>query len=552
MSGGAVTDLDPDWYIHAFLREIPRTLTLIDRDPTSPTYGCCDRNYWHYRTQDFPSGMYQELGLALALAHARDLPDNPWRGCARLRELALATVAYQARSSHRNGSCDDYFPNEQALGATAFTAAAGCAVLLELDERDDRLLAFLDRRVRWLLASQETGRLANHQALVALAALRLERLTGAADLRVAARERLALCLSWQHDEGWFAEYEGADPGYQSLTLSYLAAVRAFLPGPELESALAKGAIFAAHFLHPDGSYAGEFGSRNTCQTLPSGWERLADTVPAARFLADGWLRGAIAGRRGESIDDRIFCHYLADYVEAWQARRNRGDTDPGPWSWPDGRTDFPAARLHLVRERGLHLVVATNKGGTLRAYRGQERIVNDTGPVVAVAKGKRLVTHLVDEAPAVAWDDDGLGVTVSGRMHRTGRKLATPFKLVVFRFLNATVGRISANLLRSMLQKILITGKKPAPVTFRRRLRWAGDELKVEDELVSERGPFDNGGVWSSSDATSIYVATSNLWQEASRQAWTRHDEAGQALAQSGRCTLIRRFAAATAGEPAG
>ena len=49
---------DPRWYADAALHEIPRLLTLLDRDPSSPTYGCFDRNYWHYRTQDFPSGIY--------------------------------------------------------------------------------------------------------------------------------------------------------------------------------------------------------------------------------------------------------------------------------------------------------------------------------------------------------------------------------------------------------------------------------------------------------------------------------------------------------------
>ena len=58
------------WYADVALTQIPRVLTLQDRDPSSPTYGCFDRNYWHYRTQDFPSGMYQELALPLAQVYA--------------------------------------------------------------------------------------------------------------------------------------------------------------------------------------------------------------------------------------------------------------------------------------------------------------------------------------------------------------------------------------------------------------------------------------------------------------------------------------------------
>ena len=36
-----------------------RILGLIDRDENSDTFGCSDRNYWHYRVTDFPSCWFQ-------------------------------------------------------------------------------------------------------------------------------------------------------------------------------------------------------------------------------------------------------------------------------------------------------------------------------------------------------------------------------------------------------------------------------------------------------------------------------------------------------------
>jgi hypothetical protein len=50
---------------------------LQDRDPSSPTYRCFDRSYWHYRRQDFPSGMYRELALLLVQAYAMNLLPTP-------------------------------------------------------------------------------------------------------------------------------------------------------------------------------------------------------------------------------------------------------------------------------------------------------------------------------------------------------------------------------------------------------------------------------------------------------------------------------------------
>jgi hypothetical protein len=535
-----------EWYLREALAQIPRILTLQDRDPSSPSYGCFDRNYWHYRTQDFPSGMYQELALPLAQVFTYDLPGNRWYREPRVRELALAGVRCAAHQAHPDGSCDDYFPYERALGATAFAAAAHAEVLRLLDAHDADLVEFCRRRAQWLVERQESGRLSNHQALVALAAARASDVTGDEGLREAARDRLGVCLSWQHAEGWFAEYEGADPGYQSLTIAFLAGLRAHFDDAALEDALARAVRFAAHFLHPDGSYGGEIGSRNTCQVLPSGWERLAHHLPEARYLADGWLAGAIAGRRGYADDDRIFCHWVHDFIEAARSRGAREATAAGgapSWSPPPGRTSFPGAQLHVVREGDLHLVVATSKGGVFRAYRGQHLLANDTGPVVLLDDGQRLVSHMVDAASACRWEERA--VEIAGNLHRGRRRLPTPVKQVIFRLLNLGIGRIAPDLLRRLLQRLLITGKEPQPVRFQRRLDWSdAPALEVVDSLEAASGIRDRvARLLLSTDATTIYVATSNLWQDASRLVWEERPGDARDLRERGRCEFRRRLA---------
>ena len=41
------------------LAEIPKILTLGDRNPHSPTYSCFDRNYWQYKIIDFPTPRFE-------------------------------------------------------------------------------------------------------------------------------------------------------------------------------------------------------------------------------------------------------------------------------------------------------------------------------------------------------------------------------------------------------------------------------------------------------------------------------------------------------------
>ena len=63
-------------YLKEGLQYIPKLLQLLDKNRLSSTYGCFDRAFWHYRTSDFPSGMYQEAVLPLALAYKINHPAN--------------------------------------------------------------------------------------------------------------------------------------------------------------------------------------------------------------------------------------------------------------------------------------------------------------------------------------------------------------------------------------------------------------------------------------------------------------------------------------------
>src|SRR6185503_10479364 len=118
------------------LAQIPKLLTLLDRNPHSPTYGCFDRNYWHYKILDFPSGMAQEFVWPLALAYDTQLDRNPFFHRPSVRDWVHAGIGFADRSAHRDGSCDDYFPYERASGAAALSLLA-CVESYRLVRLDD-------------------------------------------------------------------------------------------------------------------------------------------------------------------------------------------------------------------------------------------------------------------------------------------------------------------------------------------------------------------------------------------------------------------------------
>ena len=51
-------------------KHIKRIIGFIDTDPASITFGCADRNFWHYKLNDCSNARYQEACLILAFAYS--------------------------------------------------------------------------------------------------------------------------------------------------------------------------------------------------------------------------------------------------------------------------------------------------------------------------------------------------------------------------------------------------------------------------------------------------------------------------------------------------
>jgi hypothetical protein len=533
-----------DWYLFEAVRGVPRILQMLDRNPLSPTHGCFDREYWHYRTADFPCGMNEEFALVLALAWATEHPQNPFFHNPRLRELVEASLRFAAKSAHPDGSCDDYFPFEKARGAAAFSLYATTESYQLLGFKDGALLSFFARRGDWLLNHEESGKLANHQALGALALQNVHTLTGEARFRAGMEALRDRALSWQHSEGWFQEYEGADPGYQTCTIAFLAKLRQKIGDARLTEPLRRAVQFAAHFMHPDGSYGGEYGSRNTHHFYPHGFELLARESAGALQVAELFLRKALPCRTRYFNDDNRMCaHYVYDWFQAWRDYADvPGRSQVACLSEP--RTAwFAEAGLLVQRDARRCAVVAAHKGGVIKVTGETSPVYSDTGPMVQLESGVVLVTHLVNRANDVKWDADARTLTIRGTLCRRRAPIMTPAKQMVFRLLALTIGRCNPNWLRLLIQKLFITGRAVTDATFARTIRLDGDVIEITDE-IDLHGAGRPVAVIAAPDSTSIYVASSNAFQAANLLPVRRLEGLLAALREKGRGseTFVVRF----------
>ncbi|MEZ5647524.1 MAG: hypothetical protein R3E60_00850 [Alphaproteobacteria bacterium] len=502
-----------DFLARFALADLPKLLTLQDRNPHSPTYGCFDRNYWQYRLLDFPTGMAQEFVWPLALAWHLPLPENPYRGQAAIRDWIIAGLAFAQSSAHKDGACDDFFPYERAAGATAFSLLACLEASSLVDYREAGFEAFLNRRGKWLGHHQESGKLSNHEALIVLCLDLLSERTRDHTFSQLRDARLKRLLSWQDKEGWFWEYEGCDLGYQTLTLSLLAWLDQRRPELNLRNVLIRGAKMVTEFVHPDGSFGGEYFSRNTYNYFPYGLELIGRYFPDALMANDRVIAGRVAGRGACYSDDHMIGHHLWNWLLTW---KDWVPSRPHPVEQqPQMRNYYPSAGLLMDRQGDTALYLATNKGGVFKLFRNKSLVASDTQISFRMKDGRTAVCHMVDRYQVEITTDK---IVISGEAGWAKQRLMGIFDNILLRVFMVTIGRFFSDLVRRLLQGILITGKTRAPFKFRRELHRQEGKWRVVDEIASD--------AWSAVESvglgghqTSIFVIQSRTFQPGQMQS---------------------------------
>jgi hypothetical protein len=300
-----------------------------------------------------------------------------------------------------------------------------------------------------------------------------------------------------------------------LTISLLARLQDLRPSDRLQAALQKAARFAAHFIHPDGTYGGEYGSRNTLNFFPHGFELAGQSDPRLLEVNDRFLEALTAGRTPCYADDHIIAHHVWNYLLAW---RDFAADRPAPTAPAEGRTWFPQAGLLIERRGDMTLFAALNKGGVFKAFAGGKLIAADTQFSISTrdAAPRNATGHLIDDYAPDLGDGE---IALSGTLGWAKQKRMRTRDLMILRALMLGFGRFFPNLVRRLLQKLLITGKDAAPYRFERRFIWQGAFWRVEDRLLADDWRR-VASVAIGVDQTSIYVVMSRVYQSAQLTGW--------------------------------
>jgi hypothetical protein len=472
---------------------IPRLLSLMDRSVGSATYGCCDPNFWKYNLTDFPCARMQEMVLTLAQEYQR--AGGKYFGNEKFYEWIKAGLLFWAGSQERNGSFSEWYPHENSYVATAMSAWAMSSTMMCIALTDDeKLLKTLDKAASFLSRRHEE-RAMNQEAAAAAALNNIAFILEDGVIengkhRSAAEEKIRFILKSQHQEGWWPEYGGADMGYLSLTIHYLADYWYMRQNDvELLKAIRKAVGFLSYFLMPDYTVF-SFGSRDTAYIIPSGFKVLASAAPAEMPEVKEilkFIQKAEETHAGPAVDDRYLAYnsYLMDYCPPKLVPPQAGGRIDLPYSRVFDENPKLFADYAIYSNQWAYCIVNMKRGGLLQMV-GKDGANHYSGRMLA---GDRKGDVYNTESAWQAEVDTGTGeLIMSGVLSRIPSRTLTPRSNILLRLFQSTFGRIPfiSNFVKGRLRNKMITDANESKLQYRRSIVLTKDDFNI-DSLVPEK-----------------------------------------------------------------
>lgn len=485
-------------YLQNYQSSMARLLSLIDRSESSDSFGSADRAYWWYRKSDFSSAIHQQCVLSLALAYTIESENNFFYKNKNIKELIVAALNHACKIQNNDGSFDEWYPNERGwAGPTAYIlyALARAVRLMRNTLPADVVKNFkiLSQKAANYLAHNEEGHvLSNHQILACLAVKECDFLLDPKETEQICDHLWHRFVLFYNSEGWSLEYDGADPGYQTATLSFLGKLHHLgYKKNEIEKICKEQLSFIKYFCYPNGEFGGAIGSRSTTTVFHYGFEYWANTFEDAALLVE-YFRNSLNENNiisAESNDDHYFLYRINDFFEAHVEliKKSKSVVTQNKIPFEEAGNfvkQFVQAGLCIVKTSDLYVVINVKKGGAARAFSCSQKkqIFSDQGWAFKQQSSNILLTNAtISENTSVVSESE---IIVKG----DGQYVAAPkfntLTFLVFRiFLFFCFHRRVSFLLKNFIRKILMLKTKNSKVPFERSIHISGDKIHIRDTV---------------------------------------------------------------------
>ncbi|MCK5552270.1 MAG: hypothetical protein KAJ09_03925, partial [Deltaproteobacteria bacterium] len=474
--------------------KIDYVLSHLDRDPFSKTTGSFDRLFWGWKFKDYPDATLQRLIYPLAKYYYEI--DSSLCEEELFLKWIINAFEYLEGIQHRDGSFDQAFPNEHSHGATAFLLHDSVRAYKIIQDKlkhaaKESILRTMQRMGDYLIKyDEEHGFISNHLLGAAAGLQVLYGLTGVDKYKNRAGFYINGVLSSQSPEGWYVEYGGADPSYQTLAVYYLAAYYQEKKDNNVLESLKNAIEFISYFIHPDGSFGGEYGSRNAEVFYPGGFALLHNEIPLARsilhFMIDKAKKGTTINLN--SIDTGNLAPLLNNYLEVirFNQENSSGDERDIPFQRGPFVKEFRDAGIVVCNGERNYAIIGISKGGVIKEFDKKDgvKLCDDCGYIGLLKTGKTITTQNLCE-PTYNLSTDRLQLQVD--FYEIKQSIPDPCRFLILRFFNLTVGKIRSirEAAKGFLVRALMTNSKKAPFKLIREILFTFP-LKIRDRIEPE------------------------------------------------------------------
>ena len=502
-------------YFESIINQLPRLLSLLNRNTGSAAYGCFDRQYWLYRVVDFPCVRHQEAVLTLSLIYGLQHKDNPYFENENILEWIKASIEFWHKIQDKNGSFNEWYPHENSFVGTAFSAYAISESLLCLGEqiKVNSILKIalegLKKAGDWLIPEME-NRAMNQSCGAIIALYNIYLLTDDVKYLNAVGEKISLLEKYQNPEGWINEYGGADIGYLSLAIDYLAKYYDKSKDEKALKIIQKAVLFIRNFILLDYTFGGSYSSRNTEYIIPSGFEIMAGYIPEAADIART-IRTAIAKKATvipAYLDDRYLAYMGYTYLQAYtKAALQIPDYAPKLPS----TVNYPGLGIEIVKNDNFSLVFNYKKGGTFKITFSNNESLLDWGLIIESHNKKKYFSGWLNKGVGTT-KNNGQFFTANTHFQEIRQLMPSPVILVFSRIILPIMSwqwRLS-KILKNKLRDLMITRQTNTQTKLKRTLFLKDDGISIIDRIINGK---DIKNIILNAKVSYIYVPSSCYYQ---------------------------------------
>jgi len=498
---------------------LPKVLSLYNLDSCSSTYGYGDRLYWGWKISDFANGTMQGGVHALAIAMKLGLIKNRAFGLRAIDSIIKAIKTIQ----RKNGSLEEAFPNENSFCVTALVAFDVLSAIRHLDNRitykeKNEYLNIVRPLIYFIETNDEKHAIISNHLATAVAAVALWNiLSGEKSSR--GKDLLEVIYRHQSEEGWYREYEGADPGYQTLCTYYLFCAYEVTRDERLLESLRRSVSFLRYFVHPDGSVGGLYGSRNTEVYYPAGQVALSSISEDFALVAGLLHKGVLEGNHvfPKDIDIGNFIPLINAYAVAALHYENTAKTIEdhkcdAPYKEVFSK-NFDHAGIHIHSTGRYYAIVNYKKGGTLKVFDKETDTLDmeDGGIFGTLASGKRFSAQQFDEV------QDFSNHTIDAGFYAINESCPNPGSSILLRIFGLTLFYSSCfrELFKKFIVRMLMTKKNRINGSALRKFEFMDDKIIIHENITQPAGCK---YIWHPGKCRAIHMASSGYYLKQDEQ----------------------------------